>query len=192
MNKDKELYRVFLGSFIEDNVFFDSLHQYQSKIENTPAYKIRWGKDPNVHMTWKFLGEITEKRINKIICALETNIKEFKPMTLSFNQLETWPKAISPRQLVLSGFDLNNNIDYNFKLLEKTLTDIGFKPEKRKFKPHITLGRFKIKGKLQEPIILPEAQHLKINDFNLSKIMLTKSDLLPEGPKYTIIKTFNV
>lgn len=183
MKKEKETFRVFLGTYLEDH---SVLKDYEA-IKRLWPEKLRWVATENLHFTWKFLGDITQSRINRVVNDLSHCIKDFKPSNLLFNSIEIWPKLSSARQLVWTAKDLNNNITDNFKLLDKTLKNTGFTPEKRPFKPHITLARFKIKDKQLSPVVIPEGFELPSVQVSVQTIAIIKSDLKPIGPVYTVI-----
>ena len=189
---EKETCRIFLGTYLEDKSSFENYQSFKMLIEDQCNIKIRWVALENLHFTWKFLGDITQKRIERILNELNNVKTSFNPMEVQFDTIEIWPKKISPRQLIWLGRDSKNNITENFKLMDKSLKNAGFEQEKRSFKPHITLGRFKLKHKLSMPIELAETATLKPVIIEVKKISLIKSDLLPAGPKYTIIEEVNI
>lgn len=184
MKNKKETFRIFLGTYLKE---FHSFENYENLKQLWPV-RVRWVAQENLHFTWKFLGDITSSRIKRLSKDLCTCVQFFKPMQLKFDTVEVWPRPSAPRQLVWRGTDMNNNIAENFKLFDKTLTKTGFSREKRSFKPHITLGRFKMKSKPEVPVVIPENFDLKPVTIEVNEISIIKSDLLSSGPKYTVIE----
>lgn len=76
--------------------------------------------------------------------------------------------------------------------IEKTLTQefkkIGLIEDKKDWKPHITLGRNKAHQAIQG------FNNIKINKivWLVNTIELIKSDLKPNGSKYTILESYNL
>ncbi|MEW5820094.1 MAG: RNA 2',3'-cyclic phosphodiesterase [Cyanobacteriota bacterium] len=192
MIKQKETFRIFIGSYLDDMSSFENYESIKCELENMWKQKIKWVSQENLHMTWKFLGNITQSRIDRTIDNLAITLKEFKPMQINFNIITIWPKANSPRQIVWLGSDLRNNIGDNFRLFDKSLSRVGFAREKRSFKPHITLGRFKLKDKLNDPLEPAPENLIAPIVMNINKLSIIKSDLLPGGPVYTIIKELEI
>lgn len=194
MNKsnEKEYFRVFIGTYINNEGWFSNYLSFINSFEKTYEYKIRWVDSSNLHMTWKFLGDITLSRVSRVVNELNSSLNELKPMQLFFNSLELWPKNNSPRQIVFTASDLEDNIIKNYKILDKSLGNVGFDLEKRPFKPHITLGRFKIKEKLSESIILSPENLLESVNLKISNIAIIKSNLLPKGPVYEVLHSLQI
>ena len=70
--------------------------------------------------------------------------------------------------------------------MEKDLIPLGFAPEKRQFRPHLTLGR--VKDKRNRQALTDTIASLKLpefNSFDVAEIILYKSDLRPTGAIYT-------
>jgi 2'-5' RNA ligase len=75
------------------------------------------------------------------------------------------------------------------KQLERELEKMGFEPEERAFRPHLTLGRVKL-GRGREELAgrIERYKEEEFGDFPVEKIVLFKSDLKPTGPIYTPLR----
>jgi len=70
--------------------------------------------------------------------------------------------------------------------VENALEPLGFVREKRPFQPHLTIGRVKDRRKLQAPIdAMAELKIPEFDSFDVTEIILYKSDLRPTGAIYT-------
>lgn len=191
VKKDKETFRIFAGSYPDNKAPLEELLSYSEELETTWNQKIRWVETENMHITWKFLGNITQSRIERAFKELEKIKPCLQPVELVFDTLIIWPRPSSPRQLVWSVRDQHNNIIENFKILEKAFKNCGFTKEKRPFKPHITLGRFKGNQKPEIPIEIPKHICIAPMRFNITNICIVKSELKQQGPVYTTIKSLD-
>ena len=85
---------------------------------------------------------------------------------------------------------LNGDIE-KLSRLRNTLNDelglLGFKAEKRPYRPHLTLGRFKGPVKRNEDLrlIIDTYQDMVSEVYELNELVLFKSDLKPDGRVYT-------
>jgi 2'-5' RNA ligase len=72
------------------------------------------------------------------------------------------------------------------RLLEDNLAALGYKKEKRPFKGHLTLGRFK-QSVNPNTIrrVLQEFGNLAIEEFTARRVIFYKSDLKPTGAVYS-------
>lgn len=188
MAREKETFRIFAATYLEDKSSLADYNTIQKNFEDFWHLKLKWVPSENLHLTWKFLGCITQSRIERVYEQLNKIKSEFKPMKLQFKELAIWPNGLKPRQIVWLGTDLEDNIKVNFKIMDKSFCNVGFQKEKRPFKPHITLGRFKIKAGLESAIFIPEELELEPVQFEIKKISILKSELKPEGPIYKSIK----
>ena len=68
--------RLFIGSYIDQKVFFS-----KSSLETNIPYPLRFVRDENIHLTWKFIGE-TELKPEKIIQALQAAPSWIKSLNL--------------------------------------------------------------------------------------------------------------
>lgn len=134
----------------------------------------------NLHITMLFLGEMDEITIPEIISKLDESIDSHHAFDLEISKFDQFPPSGYPKIIFLTGekgkdkiIDLANDIRYKLKI-------IGFNDDKA-FKYHITSARQKFKT--NERIILPQMNNSMV--FKVEKIILYKSDLLPNGPMYT-------
>ncbi len=144
-----------------------------------PDLKVRWLFDHNLHITLLPPVELNQNDLNFVISAL-TNIPLPRPFEIKFDEIELGPTSNNPRLIQATGEE-SVELSNLKSTIEKTLK---FKPD-RKFKPHITLARFR---QDQIPNFTTSRVHWKmlVNNFTLME-----SELLPTGAEYTVLKTFN-
>lgn len=154
--------------------------------------QVAWTKEENLHLTMKFLGYVKEElQINKKI---EEGIKKGAEGLKSFNLVFTEVGYFEREQLIIwLGIKLCNDLFLLTERIEAEMAKLGFPKEKRKFTPHITLGRGKrltkqtieeIKGSINtREFILPKL-------FSVSEIILVNSQLTRTGSIYTPVSKF--
>jgi len=146
---------------------------------------VSWTKPENIHLTLKFLGEVAEERIVEIEKVCLTLGDESHPFSLRLNDTGVFPNTRQPRVLWagLSG-DIESAAEMQTRLDEMLLL-IGFEREEKKFQPHLTIGRLKSNKKTRELLALADAHQLPALSFDVSEIVLMKSELHPAGARYT-------
>jgi 2'-5' RNA ligase len=146
----------------------------------------RWVRPENIHLTFKFLGDIQPDDIDRIGVAMADAVSEFTPIALAVRGVGVFPGIKRPRVIWVGiGGDTQELLALQSRLEEK-LASLGFPGEKRAFKAHLTLGR--IKHAVNPEIIrqmLNEYTDLSSEDFFLKQIILYKSDLKPSGAVYS-------
>jgi RNA 2',3'-cyclic 3'-phosphodiesterase len=136
----------------------------------------------NLHLTLKFLGEISGEKLEEVKKAL-SEIK-FGKFEAGLSWAGTFSFRKNPRivWVKLGGkgvFDLQASID---AALEK----IGFAREER-FMSHLTLARIKYVKDKQDFVDYVDGLNVKKIKFEVSDFKLKKSDLKISGPVYTTI-----
>jgi RNA 2',3'-cyclic 3'-phosphodiesterase len=131
--------RTFIGIDFERELK-NEIYELQQKLRSY-AKKGRWKHSDNFHLTMKFLGEINPAQQEQIDNAMKKLCITREPFTLSLTGLGAFLGKDSIRVLWLGLDGDMQELQSLHKETDKVLTPIGFEPEKRKFKPHITIGQ---------------------------------------------------
>ena len=105
--------------------------------------KVKIANPNNPHITIKFLGDTDEKLIDKIDSALREEMGKLDSFSFFCEGTGCFPKDDSPSVLWLGINKGLKNIQRIHTLLEHHLENSGIEKDKRKFTPHLTLGRVK-------------------------------------------------
>ncbi|MGH9407282.1 MAG: RNA 2',3'-cyclic phosphodiesterase [Terriglobia bacterium] len=100
---------------------------------------VRWAAPESIHLTIKFLGEITAEKSRELVEALDFPFPRFGA---EVRGLGFFPDSKRPRVLwagVVAGLEL---IELARKV-EAVTQGLGFPAEDRSFSPHLTLARFR-------------------------------------------------
>ncbi|EPR38884.1 MULTISPECIES: RNA 2',3'-cyclic phosphodiesterase [Desulfococcus] len=151
---------------------------------------MRWTPVENVHLTLKFLGDIRPTAVESIFEAMTGSVQAAFPLRFSAKGLGVFPGIHRPRVLWigLKG-DTALLIDLQ-RRLDVALEALGFAPELRSFKAHLTIGR--ARGPLNPQklaLLLASAGSAESPQFSVDKLILFQSELYPRGPIYTELKT---
>ena len=146
---------------------------------------VKWVKPQNIHLTLRFLGDITAETVASVEKAMAGAVKDIPPFLLTPKGLGAFPGFNRPRVLWMGldgDLDVLNNL---YQRLEEQLEALGFEKEKRPYSGHLTLGR--AKGKL-DPIkmvdIAGQYKGFSADAFRVKDVILFKSDLKPTGAVY--------
>ena len=154
--------------------------------------KARWVKVDNIHLTVVFMGNIETGDIPAIARGVQGVCQTFGPFDLSLKGIDCFPNRRNPRVLWLGlDGDLEPMSDFR-DALQEHLTGFGIKEEKRKFKPHLTLARFRKPKKMdsEEDQLLSKYEDLSSSVCSLKELILFKSDLKPTGAVYTKVEAW--
>lgn len=104
--------------------------------------KIRWVPPQNMHITVRFLGNITEPMIQAIKDNLEPIANNSVPFTIHTGGLSTFD-ANDLRILYAAIIDEENGLATLVERTHEVLVNTGFKEVEKPFTPHVTLARIK-------------------------------------------------
>lgn len=173
--------RLFIAIELNDEMK-DYLFNLQKELKLDA--KIKWVGKKHMHLTLKFLGDVAEEKLNKII-ELLSGVK-FEAFEFGLKCLGVFDKSF-PRVLFVDLWPTDKIMDLQFKV-ENMLKNL-FEMDKR-FKAHLTIGRIKfVKDKSK---FLDIIERFKVKDIRtkVDSFCLIKSVLRKEGPEHTIIKEF--
>lgn len=136
----------------------------------------------NLHLTLKFLGEISEDKLNHIKSML-SNIK-FKPLNLQLAESGCFTQHGKPRiaWLHLKGAE---NLQ---KQIDETLKELF--PKEERFMSHLTIARIKYVKSTKDFINYVKNIKPKPLKFQVSSFKLKSSLLNPNGPIYTTLQEY--
>ncbi len=169
----------------------EELARLQALLKKSGA-DVKWVTPKNIHLTLKFLGEISEDTCAKIASVIEGVAAKTAPFAISLASLGAFPKIQFPRVIWVALSNGDKETQLLAENLENSLEKLGIPKEERAFSSHITIGRLRSplnKDKLIEALKKAESYFSGKNlGFTADKITLFKSLLGPGGPVYEPLK----
>lgn len=147
--------------------------------------RVSWVRAENLHITLRFLGEISAASVGDLKKVAEVAVEGLAPFEVKLDKLGAFPDLRRPRVLWVGSTEISEGALKLHAALEKNLSLLGFEPEEKNYKPHVTLGRIKeIKKSEMEDL----AQRLEQITFSYvaraQSITLMESKLTPAGSIY--------
>ena len=144
-------------------------------------------KAENVHLTLKFLGEVSEEKIERIKDALDVSLAGFRAFETTLHGTGAFPSTNYMRVVWIGMQKNRDRIIEMQKAIDENLAPLGFDLEK-KFHPHLTVARVKSqKGKGRLKAFITKNQEREFGNLMVGAVLLKKSVLSPKGPTYTTI-----
>jgi 2'-5' RNA ligase len=159
-----------------------------AKLENT-CRGARWVRREAMHITLKFIGEVSEEKTARIRAALGS-VSAPLPMEIHFRETGFFPNAKHPR-VFWADIEAPPSLAALAGAIERTLEPLGIPPELRPFQPHLTLARFKSEDGLLQ--LCRELERLGPVDFGSTvarEFHLFQSALKPAGAVYTRLASY--
>ncbi len=155
---------------------------------------VKWVRPQSIHLTLKFLGNITVEERERVITALDRVFRTPPPrFSLVAGGSGVFPDSRRPRVfwVGVQGEGMSELINLQ-KSIETELESEGFPGEERKFSPHLTVGRIRSGRRLDMPLETFTAYPFVPVEFRVEKVDLMKSELHTSGAVYTIQKSFEL
>lgn len=163
----------------------DAVRQSQETLRHDGIH-LRWVRPGNVHLTLRFLGDISPENIPAIREAMRRSVSQREPFSLRVSGVGVFPGLKRPKVLWLGLQGQLELLDDWHRNLSAFLAVQGIPLEKRPFKGHLTIGR--VKERLDSETLRAALRHqvqFVTDDFVVDSICLFKSDLTPRGAVYT-------
>jgi len=148
--------------------------------------QVRWVRTEGIHLTLKFLGNVAPELIEEIKPALARIASQTAPIRIEPEACGAFPTIKSPRVIWVGIRGQIGPLAELVRRVETAMVPLGFEQEGRPFKPHLTVGRVKGRLRLQAlQQILLEHRDFSAEAFDAAEVVLYKSDLRPDGARYT-------
>ena len=150
---------------------------------------VKWVAPESIHLTLKFLGNISPQKVSEITGVMEQASQGVSPFRLEVTEVGAFPNLRQPRVLWLGLKGAVDKLVAWQQRIDSGLVPLGFARETRPFTPHLTLARLrdgtspKDRTGFGELIMkTPVEVSYKVDVNSLS---LMKSQLLPGGAVYS-------
>lgn len=186
----KSVIRSFIAIALSNEIqskLSDVSTELQDRLKGVP---VRWVPVANMHLTLKFLGDVSMTNLEILKTVLEKEVSGHTPFEISVGGLGAFPNLRRPRVIwinIQAPAELNA-VQYG---IETQLLRLGYPAEERPFHPHLTLGRVTRTASTQDLQKICEVfSKYKVGFLGATRvdtIGLYKSDLQPGGAQYTCL-----
>ena len=178
--------RVFLALELDSTVK-KQLIRLQQRLSAVGA-DVHWVHKDQIHLTMKFLGDLTDQMAVDI-CRLCQNVAaEFGPFEFGVQGGGCFSNHGRPRVIWVGIDDPSGSVRRLHERLEATLAPLGLRRELRSFKPHVTLGRVRSGKNAQElRSAVKKHEDFEAGITSAEEITIFSSQLSPDGPIHTVI-----
>ena len=154
--------------------------------------KVKLVEPENIHITLKFLGDVDESLVEDLASIMTKACQGIEPFSITLKGTGVFP---NPQyiKIIWVGIENSENLGIIAHRIDEETAHLGFTREKRGFKAHLTIGRVKSAVHKERLIqIIENYCAVEFGEVPIDTLKLKKSDLRPEGPIYTEIKTIQL
>lgn len=167
----------------------------QTKAGEAGKKAVRWVPTGNMHLTLKFLGEVSGGNLEALAGMLENESVRHPSFDLSIGRLGAFPNLHRPR-VIWVGTEAPPELLAMQKAIESETRQLGYPSEERPFSPHLTLGRVAQNARPEEVSqiarVLGEIKVGELGVIHVENMHLFRSDLHPSGAIYTSLYRFQL
>lgn len=150
--------------------------------------QIRWVPVENIHLTLKFLGDVSLTNLEVLKRILMVEAGNHSPFEMSVGELGAFPSLRRPR-VIWVGVTAPTELNALQHSIEVETARLGYQRENRGFTPHLTLGRVSRNAPSRDARQIGQVlDSFKVGFLGATRVRevhLYRSDLQPGGAVYS-------
>ncbi len=182
------VFRAFIPVELPDDIR-NRLGQVAKHLkEQLEEIPIRWVPPDNIHLTLKFLGEVSDSNFEMLTKIIAAETAGHRPFEMSIGGVGAYPNTRRPR-VIWVGVEAPPEMFSLQRGIDGETARLGYASEKRKFSPHLTLGRVgrnaSSRAVREISQILSKSEVGFLGVARVEQVHLYRSELKPGGAIYT-------
>jgi RNA 2',3'-cyclic 3'-phosphodiesterase len=163
--------------------------------KNLASQPVRWVHPDNIHLTLRFLGEITQIQLDYLVPGIQPLLKKLPHLNITVTDIGAFPNKHKARVLWM-GIKTSPELSSILNEMDVMINNIGIPRDERSFSPHLTIGRVNRNvssadySKIES--ILTSTCVGNLGNFQVQSVNIYKSDLTPNGSVYTCLYSIPV
>ncbi len=162
--------------------------------ETFPGNAVKWVHPDNIHITLKFLGDVSKSNLHILFDKLDSK-NQFFPFTLTLNKIGAFPSIYKP-QVIWAGTTNHEILIEIVKFIERSTSLINEEKEPKSFVPHMTIARLRpgIKNNQIDELKREIYKYKEIESlsFEVNHYCVFQSFLNSKGPIYTALRRYDL
>jgi 2'-5' RNA ligase len=191
-----ETIRAFIAIPLPESLLKRLVRVQRQLQQQVPPRSVRWVRPEGIHLTLKFLGDMSTTKLPQIEAALAAVARNGPACTFTVAGLGCFPNPRRPRVVWVGIEEPTGRLAALQDAIEEVVAPFGYPPEGRGFTPHLTLGRVHRKAnhsdraRIGEVVTTTEVGTL--SQVPVGHFSLIRSDLKPTGAEYTTLAEFRL
>jgi 2'-5' RNA ligase len=181
-----ENWRVFCAIDLSPNLK-QKLANHVDRLRHTVHVKAGWTRPDNIHLTIKFLGDMSPANVAKLSQAAARATRSLTPFKLTAEQCGVFPTHGPPRVLWIGINDSDGRLTQLHAQLEHECAIAGFPKDARPFHPHLTIARLRHATNARALATAHRGTAFEPATIEVSELLVIRSELGKAGSKYSVI-----
>lgn len=154
--------------------------------ELAPRARLTWASPDRMHLTSRFIGEVSPADAERVIAALREPI-DVAPFAMQFEGLGAFPQRGEPRVLWLGVGQGGESARAVEAAVSGRLAALGLPGDERAYTPHLTLARVRDAAGLRTRPLF-DGLSPRVGAMRVDAITLFQSRLSPAGSTYVALQ----
>jgi 2'-5' RNA ligase len=146
----------------------------------------RWQTEDRLHLTLRFIGEV-DRHLARDVDAVLSRVRHPR-FTIALNGLGGFERRGDPVTL-WAGVAPHEPLHALHKKVDQALVRVGVEPDRRAYKPHVTVARLP-RGAGPVGSLIEQSGGIAGPPFTVEEFCLYESRLTPEGPDYNVAERY--
>lgn len=151
---------------------------------------LRWVAAEQLHLTLRFLGEVTPELVDEIGRDLGERLAPLAPFDVRFSGAGAFPSGARARVVWVGADRGSEQLRELADAAERAAVSAGLPPERHRFEPHLTVAR--VRSLPADPAVLQRLlerlRQQRWGGFVVPSVHVMRSELFPGGPRYSILR----
>ena len=184
--------RLFVACEVPDDVKV-AIGDIISKLRERSGTAVRWIRPEGVHVTLKFLGEVQVRQLPAVKLAVQEAVVGNSPFELELSNIGMFGGREGLRIMWVGIAGDVLRLEKLVRDANAALAVVGFEPERRPFRPHLTLGRVRDEISTRHRAEIEVAvgkMEIPASSWRTNQVSLMRSRLTTTGAHYEVLATF--
>jgi len=144
----------------------------------------------SIHLTLRFYGDTEPARVPDLAARGRELARAHAPLSLDVAGWGAFPGPARPRVLWVGLAGQVEELRALAAAAEQDARTLGFEPEQRPFRAHLTVARVARRGERVRPPGAPDAGAPSFGALRIEELVLYRSHLEPDGARYEALERF--
>lgn len=151
----------------------------------------KWVDPQNYHITIKFYGQLPPEAVDELAAALQKPLTDFSSFRTEISGFGAFPDWLHPRVMWAGVGEGADHLRELAGLVEAVSFGINVPADKRDYRPHLTIARFRVPARgsdIPPQVMAARARHWGL--YTTDQVRLMESKLTSNGAVYSPLYTF--